>query len=125
VAGASGFEPELQGFGDLPTAVILCPYWYRFMESNHADGVHNAAPYHPIGLTGIWSRQVATIHRSPAYETGAFIQLSYAGILAGEDGFEPPTVRFKVCRASDCATRLCWRPLPATIRLRGFERAAS
>jgi hypothetical protein len=26
--------------------------------------------------------------------------------LAGEDGFEPPTVRFRVCRASFCATRL-------------------
>src|SRR5262249_34247758 len=86
VAGASGFEPELQGFGDLPTAVILCPYWYRFMESNHADGVHNAAPYHPIGLTGIWSRQVATIHRSPAYETGAFLQLRRRGEITESSG---------------------------------------
>ena len=37
-----------------------------------------AHPYWQNKMSSCWSRKVATIHRSPAYETGALVQLSYS-----------------------------------------------
>jgi hypothetical protein len=42
---------------------------YQTVDSNHADGVHSAAPYHPIGLSGMeWWRPLVTIQARGRYE---------------------------------------------------------
>ena len=68
MAGVSGFEPELQGFGDPPTAVILHP-WDRLAELNRprAAATAQCSPTelsrqtkHKTTKAGKWARQQST-----------------------------------------------------------------
>jgi hypothetical protein len=79
------------------------PNWYSLHESNVPFAVHSRAPYHRIGLVSMVARPGFDPGCLP-YESKALARGRAIG-LAGEERFELPTVRFKVCRATDCATR--------------------
>jgi hypothetical protein len=68
---------------------------------------------------------VATIHRSPACETGALVRLSYVGKLEAGVGIEPTQAPSKGAGLPLAEPAANWCPVTVTIRVCPLERRVS